>query len=244
VHTSGTDTTKIDWGKKQLWIIGDKDSTNKTFHRRKTTKPIWAGFEYGLNTFMDNGGSFSLSPGKENFELQVEKSEYVGLNVFQHDIEFGRSNVWLTTGLGISWNNYRFDSDVILQNGDYIAAYHDTNDVEHIKSKLVACYLNVPVMVEFFTAPKYKHAFHLGVGGIFGLRIDSYTKLKFENDGAMTKTHTHDDYNLNTFRYGFRVATGYGRFNLFVDYYASTLFKENKGPVLYPFSAGITVIGF
>jgi hypothetical protein len=244
VHSDGKDTTKIDMGKNQLWIIGDKDSLKTKYHKKKSVRPIWAGFEYGLNTYMDNGGTFTLDPGKENFELKVEKSEYVAINFLQKHTELGNSNIWLVSGLGLSWNNYRFDSDIILDNGDYITAHHDTNDVEHIKSKLVAVYLNAPVMFEVFTSHKFKNAFHLGVGGMFGLRIDSYTKLKFENEGATTKTHTHDDYNLNTFRYGFRVAVGYGHFNLFADYYASTLFKDNKGPVLYPFSAGITVIGF
>jgi hypothetical protein len=174
----------------------------------------------------------------------VEKSEYVSLNLFQQHVELGRSNVWLLSGLGITWNNYRFDSDIILDNSDYTTAYRDTSNVGHVKSKLVACYVTAPVMLQYYTSRKMKNAFHIGVGGMFGLRLDSYTKRKFEENDMTTKVHSHDDFNLNTFRYGFRVAMGYGKFNVFADYYASTMFKENKGPVLYPFSFGVTVVGW
>ena len=240
---SHPDTTKIDFDNKQLWIIGQKNEEAKK-KKKNNVRPIWAGLELGFNSYMDNGGTFTLADSKNNFELQVENSTYVSLNLFQQSVELGRSNIWLLSGLGITWNNYRFGSDVKLANGNYTTAYKDTSNVEHIKSKLVACYITAPVMFEVFTSRKMKDAFHLGVGGIFGIRIDSWTKLKFEEDDVMTKVHGHDNYNLNTFRYGFRLAIGYGKFNVFADYYASTLFKNNSGPVLYPVCAGITLVGF
>jgi hypothetical protein len=49
---------------------------------------------------------------------------------------------------------------------------------------------------------------------------------------------------LNPYKYGARVQIGYGDFNLFAEYDASTLFKDGKGPELYPVTAGITVLGF
>lgn len=240
---STPDTTKIDFDNKQLWIIGEKNKEEKK-RKKSSVKPFWAGFEYGLNTYMDNGGTFTLDAGKEDFELQVEKSPYISINLFQQHVELGRSNIWLLSGLGVSWNNYRFDSNVILDNDDYTNAIRDTSGVGHVKSKLVACYVTAPVMLQYFTSRKMKNAFHIGVGGIFGLRLDSYTKRKIEENDMTTKIHSHDDFNLNTFRYGFRLAVGYGKFNVFADYYASTMFKENRGPVLYPVSLGITVVGW
>lgn len=79
---------------------------------------------------------------------------------------------------------------------------------------------------------------------MLGLRIGSHTKQKIEIDGDIKKLKAHESFNLNPIRYGFRVAVGYGKFNFFVDYYTSTLFKDNKGPVLYPVNAGITIAGF
>lgn len=99
-------------------------------------------------------------------------------------------------------------------------------------------------MFEYFTSRDKKRAFHVGAGALLGLRIGSHTKQKYELDGKTYKPKTYDDFNLNPFRYGFRVAVGYGGFNLFADYYASTLFKESKGPSLYPVAVGITLADF
>lgn len=236
------DTTRFVFGKKQFWIINKKDSTRTKDHK---IKPIWAGFEMGINSYMDNGGTFTLSPGKENFDLRVEKSISVGLNILQHEVELGRSNIWLFTGLGITWNNYRFQNNVVLVNGSSTSARVDsTSGVTYKKSKLVASYLTAPVMLEVFTSRYQKKAFHIGAGGIFGLRIGSHTKQKVEVDGHVSRIKDHDDFNLTTFRYGFRAAVGYGKFNIFADYYASTLFRDGKGPVLYPVNVGITFVGF
>jgi hypothetical protein len=236
------DTTRLNVGSSQVWIISKKDSTRTKKHK---AKPIWAGFELGINSYLDNGGSFTLSPGKENFDLRTEKSVSAALNLIQENVELGKSNIWLFTGLGITWNNYRFENNVYLENGPVIKALVDTTpNVRYLKSKLTTSYLTAPLMFEFFTSRNIKKAFHFGAGGIFGFRIGSHTKRKLEIDGDVTKIKDHDDYNLNPFRYGFRVAAGYGKFNIFADYYASTLFRNNKGPVLYPVNAGITLAGF
>ena len=241
-NNNDADTTRLKIGKKQIWIIGNKDSTH---FRKHKVKPIWAGFEMGINSYLDNGGSFTLSPGKNNFDLRTEKSISVGLNLIQQEVEIGRSNIWLFTGLGLTWNNYRFHNNVVLENGNITTAHVDTTPgINFIKSKLVTSYLTAPVMLEFFTSRHEQNAFHLGAGGIFGLRIGSHTKRKIEIDDKESKIKDHNDFNLTPFRYGFRVAIGYGKFNLYADYYASTLFKNNKGPVLYPVNAGITFIGF
>jgi hypothetical protein len=236
------DTTKLEFGKKQVLIIGKKDSTHLKKHK---VKPIWAGFELGINSYLDNDASFSLSPGKENWELRNEKSVSVSINLLQKEIEIGHSNVWLFTGLGITWNNYRFDNNVVLENGDVTTARIDSSPgIVRLKSKLVSSYLMAPVMLEVFTSRNIKKAVHIGAGALVGVRLGSHTKEKIEIDGDVSKIKDHDDFNLNPFRYGFRVAIGYGKFNLFADYYASTLFKSDKGPTLYPVNAGITFVGF
>lgn len=236
------DTTRINLGDSQLWFIGKTDEVKI---KRSNTKPIWGGFEMGINSYMDNGGTFNLSPGKENFELRVEKSISVGLNILQKNIELGHSNVWFFTGLGFTWNNYRFDNDILLTKSDYTTAYHDTTPgVAHIKSKLVTTYLMAPLMFEVFTSRNTKNAFHIGVGGMVGLLVGSHTKQKVEVAGETSKAKDFSNHNVNPFRYGFRAAIGYGRFNVYGEYYASTLFKNNEGPVLYPVNVGITFIGF
>ena len=237
-----SDTTRFDFGKNQVWVIGKMDNFKE---KRRRAKPIWAGFEMGINSWVDNSGSFNLANGLEDFELREEKCTYVGLNFFEKDFELGHSNVWFFTGLGITWNNYRFDNDVVLVNGDYTTTYRDTSPgVDHVKSKLVVSYLTAPVMFEFFTDRRAKKAFHLGVGGMLGMRIGSHTKRKIIIDSESSKLKEFDDFNLDMFRYGFRAQIGYGKFNVFADYYASSVFNDHHGPKLFPIDVGITLIGF
>jgi len=238
------DTTKLELGKSQIWFIGTKDK-DSTKSKTNKSKPIWAGLELGVNSYLGSDASFDLKPGLDNWDLNLAKSISVGLNILQKDIQLGKSNVWLMTGLGITWNNYRFDKNVVLRNGSYIYADKDTSsNVRHLKSKLVTSYLTAPIMLQVFTSKDQKKAFHISAGAMLGLRLGSHTKNKVEIDGDVSKIKDHDDFNLSPFRYGFRVAVGYGKFNVFADYYASTMFRENKGPVLYPVNAGITLIGF
>jgi hypothetical protein len=240
---SPVDTTKINIGKKEIWVIGEKDSA-KTKHR-KSTKPIWAGLELGINSYVDGGGNFNLNPGNDAFELKTEKSVSFSLNLFQKNFEIAKSNVWFFTGLGITWNNYRFENNYLLNPTTPVSMSIDTtSNINYKKSKLVVSNLTVPLMFEAFTSRNSKKAFHIGAGALLGLRLGSHTKQKFEEGGKVSKPKVYDDFNLNPFRYGVRVAVGYHKFNVFADYYASALFKDQKGPELYPVNFGFTLVGF
>lgn len=237
-----TDTTRFMLGKSQVWIIGGKDSTR---HEKKSrTKPIWSGFEMGINSYMNSSGNFDLPLGYKFLELRAEKSISVGLNFYQKNVELGHSNVWFFTGLGITWNNYRFESNVTLNPTSPISATVDTtSNIDYIKSKLVVSYLNAPLMIEAFTSRNPKKAFHIGAGALVGLRLMSHTKQKYEIDGDSFKTKVFNDFGLNPFRLGVRAAVGFNHLNLYADYYFSTLFKHGVGPDLFPVNVGITLIG-
>ena len=238
------DTTHLTFGDSEMLIISAKDSLKA--RKKHDVKPIWAGLDLGMNTYMTRDNSFSLPAGWNGFELREEKSISVGLNLLQKDVQLGKSNFWFLTGLGVTWNNYRFSNNVSLSNkGGRVSAIVDTtSEIKYQKSKLTASYLTVPVLFEYFTSKDKKKAFHFTAGAMLGLRIGSHTKQKYELDGKTEKPKTYDNFYLNPFRYGARFAMGYGNFNLFADYYFSSLFKDNKGPELYPVNVGITIAGW
>jgi hypothetical protein len=239
-----SDTTRLEFGKSHVLIISDRDSSERR-KKRSETKPIWAGFEMGFNSYMNSSGNFDLPHGYEFLELRDEKSISVGLNFFQKNVELGNSNIWFFTGLGITWNNYRFASNVTLNATSPVSATIDSSgNIDHIKSKLVVSYLNAPFMVEVFTSRNPKKAFHIGAGALVGLRLMSHTKQKYEIDGDTFKPKVYNDFGLNPFRLGVRGAVGFHHFNVYADYYFSTLFKNGRGPSLFPVNVGITFIGF
>ena len=237
------DTTKLTIGKSEVFIVSKRDSTHH--HKKHTMEPVWQGFEMGINSYMNSNGNFDLPAGYEFLELKEEKSISVGLNLFQKNVEFGHSNVWFFTGLGISWNNYRFANNVTLNATAPISATIDsTSNTNYIKSKLTVSYLMVPLMLETFTSRNSSKAFHIGAGALVGLRLMSHTKQKFEADGDTYKPKVYSDFGLNPFRLGVRTAVGFSHLNIYADYYFSTLFKHGRGPSLFPVNVGITLVGF
>jgi hypothetical protein len=58
------------------------------------------------------------------------------------------------------------------------------------------------------------------------------------------KTKVYDNFNLNPFRASVRVSVGYGRVNIFAERALTTFFEKDKGPILYPFTAGIGISSF
>ncbi len=241
-----SDTTHLSFGDAKVLIVRSDSAIAKRKERSEKSKPIWGGLEIGFNNYVNGDNKFEAPDGYNFLELNTGKSVTVGLNVFQKSFRLGHSNAWLFTGLGLTWNNYRFDKNVNLNSsGDTITGRFDTTSARNYsKSKLTATYLTAPLMLEFFTSKKSRNAFHLGVGGIFGYKIGSHTKARFTESGSTEKPKQYDDFYLNPFRYGARVAIGYRKFNVFADYYASTLFRDKKGPELFPVSVGVTLVAF
>jgi hypothetical protein len=78
------------------------------------------------------------------------------------------------------------------------------------------------------------------VGGYGGLRIGSHTKQVYEVNGNEFKEKKREDYHLSPFSYGLTARVGYNNLGVFVDYSLSSLFEDNQGPELNPWSAGIS----
>jgi hypothetical protein len=240
--SSSQDTTRINLGSTEVIII---DPGKVKTQRKTRTRPVWAGFEMGLNNYVNADGKFEMPAGYEFLDLRTEKSVSVGLNLVQKNIQLGNSNVWFFTGLGFTWNNYRFRSNVTLQPTTPISAVVDTSgSVNYIKSKLTSWYLTAPLMFECFTSKNPKKAFHFGAGALLGLNLLTHTKQKYEIDGDTHKRKIFNDFGTPPFRAGVRVAMGVSKINLFADYYFTPFFSSGQGPKLYAVNAGITLVGF
>jgi hypothetical protein len=241
-----TDTTHLSFGDANVLIVRSDSTVIKRKEKAERSKPIWRGLELGFNNYLNDDMKIEAPAGYEYLELNTGKSIVVGLNVFQQNIRLGKSNFWFFTGLGVTWNNYRFDKNVLLNTstGELTGRFDTTSTRDYSKSKLTTTYLTAPLMFEFFSDRKIKKAFHLGLGAMVGYRIGSHAKQKYVQDGNTEKSKQYDDFYLNAFRYGARVAIGYRNWNVFADYSISEMFRNNKGPVLNPVSIGINVAAF
>lgn len=236
------DKTKVIIGSNELNVDEDGKVSFKR-NRQERFDGHFGGFEMGINGFVNSKGNFDLPQDYEFLDLRMEKSINVKLNVFEQNFNLIRNKFGLTTGLGLEWKNYRFKDNVelVAGEGDIFNNYENIAR-NYTKSKLVVNYLNVPLMLEFQTNRfSKKNSFHISAGVQAGLRIGSHTKNVYQDDGKKKKMKDRDDFYLNPIKYDLSARIGWGKINLYADYSLNTLFKNNRGPELYPFTMGITL---
>lgn len=252
------DTTKFQLGSRGMSIVEGKDGytidivemdenkkqekkEEKENDSRKKFKPHYAGFEIGLNNFMN--ADYSLHTGTF-MNLNTAKSWNYNLNFLEYGIGLGTSYVGLVTGMGVEWSNYVFDGNNSIREDNGEIFERPLDDVYNgvTKSKLATTYLNAPLLLEF-QIPAGKKRIHISAGVTGGVKIGSRTKVKYQDDGRQKEVRK-DDFSLAPFRYGATVRVGYRAINLFANYYFSPLFGETATPELYPFSVGLNLISF
>jgi len=242
------DSTTIRVGDKEIRIVERDDDTAIRIQDiddddnfvTKRFRGHWAGFEWGINNFLDNANTLSRETDAWFMDLNTGRSWAININFAQYSLGFGTSHVGLLTGLGLEFSNYFFDNDnTIHELNDFIIA--DSLDGNVSKSKLTTTYLRVPLILEvqFPNTVRAKRVF-LSAGIVAGLKLGSHTKVVYKDDGGKNKDKNRDDFNLNPFRYGLTARLGFGNVSLFGDYYFTPLFVDEKGPELHPFSVGLS----
>ena len=250
--------TKIRFGKKRLNVVNEGndsrvffddvrfDGKTKSWGKRKFDGH-WAGFELGfIDWYKEDYDNYKGGIYKGNFDLRVEKSSTVNLNLYEYNIPFttgrNRVNLGLITGVGFMWENYRFDKEFTVQkddNGDIIfTPLKDLGYKSIKKSKLTAWYVTVPLILEFQVNRGLSHRqFFISAGMVGAFRINSHTKIKHSGG----KDKEWDNFNLRTFKYFATARIGYGPLNFFANYHLQSLFEEDEGPELFPISVGFSI---
>jgi hypothetical protein len=234
------DTTKLKIGGKDVFIFGHDDH-----HKKKKSSSYdghWGGVELGINSYLNSNNNFDLPVKYDFLEQKLNKSFGVNLNLIEQNFNLYKGNIGITTGVGVSWDNYRFAKDFTLIS-DTTVIWYRPDSIKYLKNKLTTCYLNIPVIFEFQTH-KFNQNFHFGVGGIFGIKLGAHTKQVYEINDRTYKPKDYDDFHLSPFRYGLTARIGWGPVNLFANYSLSTLFAKNEGPELYPIMFGISLVNW
>ncbi len=224
----------------------DDDDDDWEWHRerrwRRTTQSF--NFDFGLNNILEDGDF----PGDAaQYAVRPWGSWYVGLASIQRSRI--TKNFFVEWGLGVNWYNFKFEDDntLLVKSDDGVSFEADTRDVDFIKSKLTASYLQasfIPVLDfnDRFTRNRFwdgdKRAFRIGAGPYVAYRISSHSKLVYD-DGDREREKDRDRYHLNNLRYGVRVQVGYRSTDLFFNYDLNELFSEGKGPKVNAISFGL-----
>jgi len=218
----------------------DEDNGNR-YRGARSFRGHWAGIEAGFNNY-NHVNSMTLPNDISYMKLNTSRSNCFNLNFSQLSIGFSR-HIGIVTGVGLNWNNYRFEgmNTIATGNEDYVEEVVPDRPSPLKKSKFSTLYLNVPVMLEVQIPAGYGHRLNLAAGVIGGIKLNAWTKMVFEDD---EKFRTNGDYNLNLLRGGATARIGYGNFMIYGTYYLSSWFQEMKGPNGYnlePFEIGLAL---
>jgi hypothetical protein len=229
----------------------------------------WNGFELGLNGYAKSRHEIlpDFKPAEEYMDLNYGKSVVFNWNFLEQNLALiSNKKLGLFTGLGLTWNNYRFTNNTRLDMVNNKLTGYRMEDISIRKTKLSVFSLRVPVMIEFQTNMedhKKRNDFFVSAGIIGSVRINSHTKVYFNelnkdftlsqydpeaetyqpigtvNSGSESKVKRFDSFHLNPFHLDATARIGWGRLKLFATYALTPMFRKDRGPVLYPWSLGI-----
>ena len=242
--------------KKTPWISDFKRYSYEEDQYKKTVHNF--NIEMGLNNWLDKGGSLN-GLSDDSYSVKPWGSWYFGLGSVNKT--HLKNILFLEWGTGLSWYNWKLEdpSYRVTKATTQVkfAQPANINDIEAIKSKLVASYLNVSLvpLMDFTQGTRKvivneagsfkwnrskKIGFRIGVGGYLGYRM--YGRSKYvhkEGNKLRTKEKDNGNFYLSNLRYGLRGRVGWRGMDLFVNYDLNQVFTSGKGPKLNAFSFGI-----
>jgi hypothetical protein len=190
----------------------------------------------------DIPGTFTLELGlnralsaPDNFDIGLWGSRTVNV-YYQYEMQILKSKFSFVPGIGLSLERFKFrDGDIISYADDAHNSVELLPISEHQittlkKSQLVTNFVEAPLEFRYTSNPDDPaRSFKISVGGRVGYLYDSFSKIKFKEDGESKQVKDKQTFNLNRFRYGVYGKVGFGNFSLFGYYNLSPMFKEDEG---------------
>lgn len=228
----------------------------------------WAGIEIGINGYATPDFNMNFYPSYPYMNMNTARSLVVNINPFELNVNLYKNHIGFTTGLGFQFSNYYFTGTyVMLKDSTSLVAYQSLdqlgNSADLRVNKLFVGYLNLPLFFEYQTNARHRlNSFHVTLGAIVGVRIGSYTKQSYESinqtyslideKGDKVATYYVDRhevrdrgaYHLAPFKVDAAFRIGWSHLNLFATYSLTQMFQKNQGPELYPWTVGITLLGW
>jgi hypothetical protein len=238
------------------------------FCRKGKFNGHWAGVEIGINGYVNENFNMNFNPKYPYMNMNTARSMMVNLNPFEFNVNIYKNKIGFTSGLGFQLSNYYFTGNyVMIKDSAQLTAFRvkdaNNNWVSLKQNKLFICYLNVPLFFEFQTNSKRKlNSFHVTLGAIGGVRIGSYDKQIYSNtdqtyylaDNSGTRiasyyvdnkvVRTYGAYHLSPFKLDAAFRIGWSFLNLFATYSLTPMFQNGQGPIVYPWTVGITLLGW
>ena len=159
-------------------------------------------------------------------------------------------NLSIGFGAGIASDHILFTkTDVGINKSTAQLFFTNVSDTNHYKkTKLATTYLEAPIEFRYSTAPLTGKGFKFAVGVKVGTLLNAHTRnAKYETkSGSSISDHVEKESSkkfFNKTRLSATARFGYGHFALFGSYQLTPLLRDGLGPVVKPFSIGISFTG-
>ena len=192
---------------------------------------------------LDIGSNF-LQDAPEDMKLKIWGSRGVDI-YYLYPFPIGKTKFSFHAGIGFGFEKFKFSRNNTLSDADSTQIIDLDEDIyEKVdKTQFSAHYLDIPLEFRFFSKENYR-GFMIALGGKVGRLVNSYTKIKYEQDGETKVDKFKRDYNLNPWRYGVQARLGFRGISLLGYYGLSDLFEKDKGPKTNNFKVGLSIALF
>ncbi len=238
--------TSFKYKNKEIIIIDNEDKNNVTIHHSDLTRKHWQGLWFGFAGYTNAQQGFSMNNSNKYMELDYGRSYNFQWNLGEKNFNLYKKYIQLSTGIGFQFNNLSFENKTRLNaDSSYTHGIIDSSNVYgYNKNRFKQTYVTVPLLLNFNTSSKLKKNVHFTCGVVGKYLLTSKSKQALTLNGDNYTFKRKDGYNLNPFQFDAYASVGYRNFTLYAQYALTEMFKANKGPQVYPFSAGIRIISF
>ena len=231
---------KVDDKIVQINIENKEISSDEKVKTKTENFAHWSSFMMGMNILTNETQGINFE-NADYWEIDPAKSFSFSFNFAEKKVNLLKNYVGLTTGLGVTFNNYSFRNNYILTSDqDTTSAFIDTT-LQYSKNKLKSTYFRVPLLLEICTSSFDKGAY-FSAGVVGGVRLGSKVKREGEDvSNNSFKQKIKSDYNLNTFTLDALIKFGFDDFGIFAQYSLTPMFQNNKTQTIYPLNFGVTL---
>jgi len=199
----------------------------------------WWLFDMGYNMYLNKDYQYDVPvPFAQMEEQQFWGSFDVNLHMFRSRVNVAQGYLNFNYGLSLEWHHFRYDDDFRILPDTNTLVIVDEETIDFDKNKFNTMHLALPVLIGFETKPwDTENSFRMQFGYSPGFLLRGKTKYKYDGEKEIEK----DDFNLAPFRHEVHYVIGYGDFNVYASYDLNSMFENDKGPELHPFSVGLII---
>ncbi|MDR3339235.1 MAG: hypothetical protein LBT25_03905 [Candidatus Symbiothrix sp.] len=217
--------------KSSIFLDGSLNTDLIFFWKKKANKEHWSASRF----------TFINLDGLQDATIKQSKSYAFSLTAVEFLHAFNEH--WLLVSGGeLEWARYHFKGDIGLQGKSDITHFAPAPEgVSYKSSKLLAYYVNIPLVLEYQKKIGKKHTFFVDGGLEAQIKYYAKSQVDIRTPQGIEKTSLGRDLNFSPINARIVLQVGINDFGIFGYYQPFSLFEKGKGPDVRSFGIGISL---